>query len=34
MLIRCALVIAPLSGHGPQARFLSINAAGVPNEFY
>ncbi|MGX0977877.1 hypothetical protein ACSSVY_003613 [Roseovarius sp. MBR-51] len=33
MLIRCALVTAPLLGDGPQERFLSINAAGVHNEF-
>ncbi|MFU8778800.1 MAG: hypothetical protein ACNA7M_14225 [Roseovarius sp.] len=34
MLIRSAIVTAPVPGDMPQAPFLSINATGVSKEFY
>jgi|GEM_PF-1707091 hypothetical protein len=33
-LTGCTIVTAPISGDMPLARFLSTNAAGVPNGFY
>lgn len=34
MLSRSVPLTAPAPGDLPQARFPSINAAGVPKEFY